>query len=91
MAKKTTKTKATPEPRVIYYQWFTEAEIGECQGFFEIVKDELVLIGCWSCNDGEYRHEYMGGVFTYLGVDVQRLPDEWHAQAVEKLKKTWGF
>jgi len=71
--------------RTIYYKYFCDDDLGECQGFFDVIKNKVTLITCWSMNDANYRHEYMQSVFTYLGVEVKKLPDIYDAAAVKLL------
>ena len=77
--------------RTIYYKSFCDDDFGECQGFFELVNKNLVLISGWSMNDAHYRHEYMQSVFTYLGVKVKELPEGQNKAAVKLLTKAFGL
>ncbi len=84
------------QKRTIYYKYFCDDDLGELQGFFEMVRNgrkigkKLVLISFWGMNDADYRHEYMQSVFTYLGVRVQKLPDIYDESAIKLLKEYSG-
>lgn len=77
--------------RVIYYSWLCDDDLGEAQGFFEVVDNKLKLITGWSMNDANYRNEYMRGVFKYVGIDVQKLPTKYLKQATEQVKEMFGL
>lgn len=83
--------KAKVSLRVIYVKYFCGGDLGEAQGFYEVVKDKLVFISGFFMNDANYRDEYMSGVFEYLGVDMQTLPDKYEAAALKLMKKAFGM
>jgi hypothetical protein len=60
----------------IYVDWF-----GENQFFFDFHGN---LLHWWSCNDANYRHEYMNPLMSKLGVQI--VPMDKNERADFKLK-----
>ena len=77
--------------KVLYHAYFCGDDIGEADGFFEIVDDKLKLVTCWSQNDAMWRDEYMSGLLAWAGVDLQDLPAKYKAQGEKLLAKNWGL
>lgn len=77
--------------KIIYFQFFCTDELGECDSFFEIVNGKLVCIAAWSCNDANYRSEYMNSLFSYLGVVIGKLPKKYGKKAEKLLRERWGL
>lgn len=77
--------------KVLYEDSFEGDNVGEADGFFEIKDGKLVLVDCWSCNDAQWRGEYMTGILNWAGVEVKRLPEKYHREAEKMLEKNWGL
>jgi len=77
--------------KVLYHSYFCGDNVGEADGFFEVVDGELELVDCWSRNDANWRQEYMNGILKWAGVDLQKLPEKHMAQGEKLLEKTWGL
>lgn len=75
--------------RKIYFKYFCDE--GEADAFYEVVNGQLKLIASWSNNDASYRDEYMHSLFSYLGVDIQRLPKKYETQAKKLFCEAWGI
>ena len=84
------KAKQQPQ-KTLYHSFFCGDNVGEADGFFEVVGGELELVDCWSTNDAHWRHEYMNGILKWAGVDLQKLPAKYLAEAEKLLEKTWGL
>jgi hypothetical protein len=85
------KAKQQPK-RILYHAFFCGDNVGEADGFFEIKdNDELELVDCWSTNDAHWRGEYMSGILSWAGVEVQRLPENRQDEGEKLLEKNWGL
>lgn len=58
----------------------------EYQGMFD---DNHVLVGYWSLDDADWRHEYFSGAFAEIGVEIIRVnyDDDHYDEFYQKLKK----
>lgn len=74
--------------RVFYEKYFEE--IGDAQGFYEVVDGKLVFLTGWSCNDALYRAEYMNGLLRHAGVEVKPLPSKHAKRALSLIKECFG-
>jgi hypothetical protein len=84
--------KAKQQPKkTLYHESFCSDNIGEADGFFEIIDGKLELVDCWSNNDAMWRGEYMTGILTWAGIDLQDLPKKHHAAAEKLLCENWGL
>ena len=77
--------------KTCYFCFFCDDDLGECYGFFEKDKGKLHFIHSFSCNDAQYRDEYMSGLFDHFGIEMVPLPDKDYPRAVELMKKEYGF
>ena len=77
--------------KTLYHAYFCGDNLGEADGFFEIKDGKLELVDCWSLNDAHWRGEYMTGILTWAGVDLQDLPKKYMAEGEKILEKTWGL
>lgn len=73
-----------------YYQFFCDADLGECYGFFTEDKKKLACIHWFDANDAVYRHEYMSGLFKHFGVQINKLPARLEKAALVLLKEEYG-
>lgn len=80
------KSKSKSKNKVIYY-YYTPAW-GEMQGMFD---DTGKMLGSWSCNDANWRGEYMEGFLNKLGIIVDRLPEKFKQKALEQIADCYGF
>jgi hypothetical protein len=76
------------EMRILYFAGWDE---GEMEGFFEVIDGNVHFIDGWSRNDANYRPEYMDGLLSYLGVEVQDLPKKYNKEARQILFETFGL
>lgn len=69
-----------------YHLYVCDSELGEMDAFFTIEEipnlfgddrsgTRMQLIHWWLRNDASYKPEYMKGLFTHLGIDVQPFPN----------------
>jgi hypothetical protein len=77
--------------KVLYHGYFNGDDIGEADGFFEIVNKKLKLVDCWSLNDAHWRGEYMTGILEWAGVKVERLPEDRNDEGEKLIAKCWGL
>jgi predicted DNA-binding WGR domain protein len=77
--------------KTLYHEFFCSNNIGEADGFFEIVDGKLKLVDCWSTNDAHWRGEYMTGLLRWAGVDLKDLPEKYQVEAEKLLCKCWGI
>lgn len=73
----------------IFCKYFED--MGEAQGFYEVVNGKLKFITGWFMSDAHYRNEYMGGLLKHLGAVVQDLPNKYNAQATKLFKRAYGL
>lgn len=84
--------KAKQQPtKTLYNSSFEGGNIGEADGFFEIVDGKVELVDCWSCNDAMWRDEYMNGILEWAGVKLERLPVKYKREAEKLIEKAWGL
>lgn len=75
--------------KTAYYK-FCE-EVGEVDAFFDLTDGYLTLITCWSCNDGNWRSEYMSGLLKYFDGEVKTLPEQYDAEAEKLVNAYFGW
>jgi hypothetical protein len=93
MTKAATKKAKTPkaQTRVIYHKYFCTDEIGESDGFFEVVNGKLEYVSGWFHNDAMWRPEYMSGLLEHLGVEVADLPAKYEKEAAKLFSQAYGI
>jgi predicted DNA-binding WGR domain protein len=77
--------------KILYHEFFCGDNIGEADGFFEIVDGKLQLVECWSTNDAHWRGEYMTGLLSWAGVEMKDLPEKYQVEGEKLLCKNWGL
>jgi len=77
--------------KILYHQFFCGDNVGEADGFFEIVDNKLVLVECWSTNDAHWRGEYMTGLLSWAGVEMKKLPEKYNVEGEKLLCENWGL
>jgi predicted DNA-binding WGR domain protein len=77
--------------KVLYHEFFCGDNIGEADGFFEIVDGKLKLVDCWSTNDAHWRGEYMTGLLSWAGVELKDLPEKYQVDGEKLLCENWGL
>lgn len=70
------------------YTYYSEEEYGEVQAFFD---EKFKIITAWSCDDANYRSEYMDPLFEAVGVKMVHLPANKFEMADKAIKKEFGF
>jgi hypothetical protein len=49
------------------------------------------LLGCWSCNDAKWRHEYFNHFMDRLGIEVLQLPKKYRKLGIKQLRKHYDY
>ena len=66
----------------IYSVSICEDDVGEVEGMFDA---KGVLLGWWSLNDANWRHEYFEGFMSELGLEVIEASND--RKLVSKLRR----
>ena len=48
---------------------------------YEVVDSKLVLVAAFDANDAYWRGEYMDGILSHFGIDREKLPEQYNAEA----------
>jgi hypothetical protein len=72
----------------IYYLAIENNEkLGEMDSFWSIENSQLIPLAYWYCWDALFSMEYMGGLFTNLGVEIVDLPPRYKRKAISLITK----
>jgi len=62
----------------IIYTYYYDGDAGEMDAFFN---EKFKLLEYWSCDDANWRSEYMNPLLETLGIEVKHLPEKQFAKA----------
>jgi len=57
----------------IVYTYYYDGDAGEMNAFFD---EKFKLLEYWSCDDANWRSEYMNPLLEILGIVVKHLPEK---------------
>ena len=82
---------ASPARRILYSKWFEGGDTGEGTGMYEVVDSKLVLVAAFDANDADWRGEYMDGILSHFGIDREKLPEQYNAEAERLYCENFGL
>lgn len=71
--------------KIVYY--FSSDKPFECEAMFD---EKGKLLGCWSCNDANWRNEFFDDFLEKLGIEVLPLPKKYRKKAIEQIRENFG-
>lgn len=82
--------QAKQKLKVIYHERFEGEGLGEAEAFYEIVNGKVEYVTGWFLNDAMWRDEYMSGLISHFGGEIERLPEKHHVAAAKLMCEAYG-